>query len=261
LNVSPAEIPGDPVASARSVQAAFDGVKEAADKELAKLLKVYEAPLRRFSAGGHAHSRWIRWIATTGGFCSQSLQLEGGELGIHLISKVPEVVQAVFAVQVAAFLVRTMPGPKPSPNWWSSRAELVRQLSQGLGAWPGTLLMELGQAVLSPDKLEALAAEPLSTKPGEPYWSEAVVADLARTKARVLLAYLHGKVVGEDVLHGMSRFRYQDEESLFVLIAGLATDALWKAQRPKLAAAIARELKRHSPATGLRDLQAYLLAR
>jgi hypothetical protein len=37
-------------------------------------------------------------------------------LGIHLISKVPEVVQAVFAVQVAAFLVRMMPGPKPSPN-------------------------------------------------------------------------------------------------------------------------------------------------
>jgi len=260
MNVSPATFPDDPEASARNVRAVFDGVKQRADRDRAKLRKVYEAPLREFLAGRHAHARWTRLIATEGGSCSQPLFVDGGEIGIHFGGQVPAVVQAVVAVQVAAHLARATPSPPPAPDRWTPRAALVDELGRTLAAWPGTSAWELAQATLMRDKLEALAAEPLAGKASDEYWSEPVIEDRARTKAKVLLAYLRGEVVGDDVLRAMSRFRYEDEEALLVLVAALATDALWKAQKPKLVAALVRESKRITPATSMRELLRHLRA-
>lgn len=259
MNVSPATDPRHPEESKRNVRAVFDGVKHKADRQLAKLLEVYEAPLRQFLAGHHPYSRWTRLLASQGGVCSEPLLVEDGELGIHFAASVPAVVQAVVAVQVAAHLARTLPSPAPQPERWSPREALVRELGRSLNAWPGTSVWELGQAAVLRDKLAALAAEPLSAKAGEEPWSDAMVEDRARTKARVLVAYLHGQVVGDDVLRTIVRFRYEDMQALFVLAAGLASDGVWKAQRPKLAAAIGRAEKRVTPATELRELERHLL--
>jgi hypothetical protein len=259
MNVSPATDPGHPEDSERNVRAVFDSVKQKADRQLAKLLKAHATPLRQFLAEHHARSRWTRLIASQGGVCSGPLLVEDGEIGIHFAASVPTVVQTVVAVQVAAHLARALPSPAPQPERWSPRAALVRELGNSLSAWPGTSVWELGQAAVLRDKLEALAAEPLSAKPGEEPWSDAMVEDRARTKAKVLVAYLHGQVVGDDVLGALSRFRYEDMQALFVLVTGLATDSVWKAQRPKLAAAIARARKWVTPATELRDLERRLL--
>jgi hypothetical protein len=260
LNIRPAFSPDDPESSERMAQAAFDSVKQEADRRLAELLKTYEAPLHQFLAGRHGYTRWAHLIATQGGFCSQPLLLDDGEIGIHFNTGVPAVVEAVVAVQVAAHLARTTPSSAPVLVRWSPRAALVDELGRNLGGWPGISVGELAHAALMRDKLEALAAEPLATKPGEATWSLAVREDLARTKAKVLVAYLAGKVVGDDLLRAMSRFRYEDEEALFVLVAGLATDAVWKAQKTKLAAAIAQEIKRIDPATSMRELRRHVLA-
>ena len=263
MNVRPAAFPGDAEATARNEQAVFDSVKQDADEHLAKLRQVYEAPLRQFLARPHAYSRWTHLLARQGGTCSPSLFLEGdvlgGEIGMHVNADVPAMVQAVLAVQVAAHLARALPSPKPQPDRWRPREALVRELGRSLSTWPGTSVWELGQATVMGQPLAALAAEPFSAKPGEAEWSDAVVADLARTKAKVLLAYLHGKTVSDDVLKRIARFRYQDMQALFVLVAGLASDTVWKAQKPGLKAAVGKARKLITPATELGDLERHLL--
>jgi hypothetical protein len=263
MNVSPARFPGDPEAAARNEQAVFDSVKQDADEHLAKLREVYEAPLRQFLDRPHAYSRWRHLLARQGGTCSPSLFLEGdvlgGEIGMHVNADVPAVVQAVLAVQVAAHLARALQRPKPQSDRWRPREALVRELGSSLSAWPGTSVWELGQAAAMRAPLEALAAEPFSAKPGEAEWSEAVVADLARTKAKVLLAYLNGKTVSDEVLGRIARFRYPDMQALFVLVAGLASDSMWPAQRPKLSVVVGKARKLITPATELDELERHLL--
>jgi hypothetical protein len=259
MNISPATDPRHPEESERNVRAVFDSVKERADRQLATLRRTFEAPLRQFLGGHHAYSRWTRLLAPQGGSCSAPLFVEDGEISIHFVDSAPAVVQAVVAVQVAAHLARTLPAPEPRPERWSPRAALVRELGNSLSAWPGTSVWELGQAAVLRDKVEALAAEPLAAKPGDEPCSDAMVEDRARTKAKVLVAYLRGQAVADDVLRAISRFRYEDMQALFVLVAGLASDSVWSAQKPTLAAAIGKARKRIQPATELVEIERHLL--
>lgn len=246
LNIRPEPDPADPPGS---VAAAFDDVEREARAELAQLQRDYGESLRAFLAGGHEHSRWLRFIARDGDCPDGALALGLGDLGVHFDGHTPAVVRAVLAVQVAAYLaLRT----KSQVSAW--RDDLIRQLQQTLQSWPGTSIDELALAARTPARLEALAVEPLRSQPGDAAWSPAVTADLARIKARILMAHVHHRPMPADALRGVPGLKYEDRERLFVLAAALASDSEWKTLRPKMQAAVQPHLKRYSPATGLHDL-------